>query len=252
LFVLLLFSKTRVCVVVLRARAVQWYKQGTAQHKAAKQQSNKPKLAEVGNLTDEPTTTWKRTLNVTLVVSLQTRTTALQTKARDYYGRDYNKGRAPEPQLRTERELPTVRMGDTKLRRSYRLNTNAKNTQRTRRYAKCKISPAVRSLEPAGRPGPEKECDSKCPMDAEGPRDVVGHLQDTNVRQMRQRMRYSKSTKFRDRFAPWSQPFDQAPRKTKAGDNEKQRTRRMKLEQAPTKLLGDWASPVVQCYAHVA
>jgi hypothetical protein len=29
-----------------------------------------------------------------------------------------------------------------------------------------------------------------------------------------------KSTKFRDRFAPWSQPFGQAPRKTKAGDNE--------------------------------
>jgi hypothetical protein len=221
----------------LRARAVQWYKQGAAQHKATKQQSNKPKLAEVGNLTDEPTTTWKRPLNATRVVLLQTRPTALQTKARDYYGRDYNKGQAPEHQLRTERELPTVRMDDTKLRQSYRLTTNAKNTQRTRRYAKCKISPAVRSLEPAVRPGPEKECESKCPMDAEAPRDVVGHLQDTNVRQMRQRMRYNKSTKFRDRFAPWSQPFGQAPRKAN-GRRRKQSTRRTKLEQAPTKVLG--------------
>lgn len=102
--------QNRACVVVLRNQAVQWYKQGAAQHKATKQQSNKPKLAEVGNLTDEPTTTWKRPLNATRVVSLQTRTTALQTKACDYYGRDYNKGQAPEPQLRTERELPTVRI----------------------------------------------------------------------------------------------------------------------------------------------
>jgi hypothetical protein len=108
-----------------------------AQHKATKQQSNKPKLAEVGNLTDEPTTTWKRTLNATRVVSLQTRTTALQTKARDYYGRDYNKGQAPEPQLRTERELPTVRTDDTKLRRSYRLYT--KREKYATNGALCKV-----------------------------------------------------------------------------------------------------------------
>jgi hypothetical protein len=129
-----------------------------AQHKATKQQSNKPKLAEVGNLTDEPTTTWKRTLNATRVVSLQTRTTALQTKARDYYGRDYNKGQAPEPQLRTERELPTVRTDDTKLRRSYRLNTKREKIRNER-----------------------------------------GVMQ---------------SAKFRQRFAPWSQPFGQAPKRS--------------------------------------
>jgi hypothetical protein len=98
------------------------------------------KQAKVGGSwkpTDEPTTTWKRQLNATRVVLLQTRTTALQTKARDYYGRDYDKGQAPEHQLRTERELPTVRMDDTKLRRSYRLNT--KREKYATNEALCKV-----------------------------------------------------------------------------------------------------------------
>jgi hypothetical protein len=58
-----------------------------------------------------------------------------------------------------------------------------------------KISPAVRSLGPAVRPGPGKECESKCATEAEAPRDVVGHLRDTNVRQMQQRMRYTQINK---------------------------------------------------------